>query len=175
MLKLKLQYYGHLMGTDDSLKNFLMLGRIEGRRRRGCQRMRWLDSIINAVNMNLVKFWEMVRDREVWLPAAHGVAKRWTRLSDEQQQAFTLLFISFSVFLNFSYFIIYLSVFLLYIFNSLLKTSNTVHPISPEFFEHLYNYYLEFLLDSLLTSHLFFGNLTLFLFLGHLPLSPHYG
>ena len=78
MIKLKLQYFGHLMWTDNSLEKSLMLGRIEGRRRRGHQRMRWLD-ITDAVNMNLGKLQEMVRDRESWRAAVHGVAKSWTR------------------------------------------------------------------------------------------------
>ena len=82
MLKLKLQYLGHLMGIDDSLEKSLMLGKIEGRRRRGHQRMRWQDSITNAVNMNLGKLQEMVRDREAWHAAVHAVAKNWTQLSD---------------------------------------------------------------------------------------------
>ena len=82
MLKLKLQYFGHLMGIDGSLEKSLMLGKIDGRRRRGHQRMRWLDSITNAVNMNLSKSWEMVRDREAWCAAVHVVSKSWTRLSD---------------------------------------------------------------------------------------------
>ena len=81
MLKLKLQYFGHLMRTDDSLEKFLMMGKIEGRRR-GHQRMRWLDGITDAVNMNLGKLWEMVRDREAWHAVAHGVAKSQTYLSD---------------------------------------------------------------------------------------------
>ena len=82
MLKPKLQYFGHLMGIDGSLEKSLMLGKIDGRRRRGHQRMRWLDSITNAVNMNLSKSWEMVRDREVCCAAVHGVANSWTRLSN---------------------------------------------------------------------------------------------
>ena len=77
MLKLKLQYFGHLIHTDNSLEKFLMLGKIESRRRRGCQRMKWLDGITNAMNMYLGKFWEMVRDREAWHGVVHGVAKSW--------------------------------------------------------------------------------------------------
>ena len=75
MLKLKFQYFGHLMRTDDSLEMSLMLRKIEGRRRRGCQRMRWLEDITHAMNMNLGKLQEMVRDREAWCAAVHGVAK----------------------------------------------------------------------------------------------------
>ena len=78
MLKLKLQYFGHLMRTADSLEKSLMLGKTEGRRRRGHQRLRWLDSITNSKNMNLGKFQEMVRDREAWCAAIHGVAKSRT-------------------------------------------------------------------------------------------------
>ena len=75
MLKLKLQYFGHLIQTADSLEKSLMLGKIEGRRRQGYQRMRWLDSVTNAMDMNLGKLQEMVRDREAWCVAVHAVTK----------------------------------------------------------------------------------------------------
>ena len=92
MLKLKLQYFGHLMRRTDSFENTLMLGKIEGKRRRGWQRMKWLYGITDSMDMSLSEFWVLVMDREVWHAAVHGVAKSPTRLSDWTERMYINVF-----------------------------------------------------------------------------------
>ena len=98
---LKLQYFGHLMRRADALEKSLMLGKIEGKRRRGQQRMRWLDSIIDSVGINVSKPWEVVEDRGAWRSIGHGIAKSWTHLSNQTIKTTKLM--TYNIHLNIAF------------------------------------------------------------------------